>query len=345
MKLVESCFGTFNGKQVTSYSVENANGMSFTCIDYGCIITEINVPDREGAVENVVLGFDTVQEYLDHSPYFGCVIGRTAGRIGQASFEIDGVPYHLAKNDGEHNLHGGPNGFHNVVWESVVENKEHETKIIFSYTSPDREEGFPGKLAVTVTYTFNEENELTVSYQAVSDQKTIVNLTNHSYFNLSGHLKRTILDHELTVNSDGFLELDTTLIPTGKVLSVEGTVFDFREGKKIRLGIESDHPQTQIVGGGFDHPLLFNDSQPKKMMVVEQESGRKLEIDTDQPAVVFYTGNMLGNDFSIRGRQAEKHLGFCLETQQLPNRISELLVEKNEVYKTTTTYRFSLENK
>jgi aldose 1-epimerase len=342
MKLTETVFGTLHGRKVKSYTITNANGMELTCIDYGCIITEINVPDSQGNLENVVLGFDTLQEYIDHSPYFGCVIGRNAGRMKNASFEIDGECYNLSKNDGENNLHGGPNGFHNVIWDSTVENKENEVNIIFSYTSPDMEEGFPGNLHVTVIYTFNEDNELLITYKAVSDKKTIVNLTNHSYFNLSGNLKRTILEHELKLKSDAFLELDASLLPTGKVIPVDGTVFDFREGQKIARGIESDHPQTEIVGGGFDHPFLLSAQNHKQISLYDRESGRKLEMETEEPTVVFYTGNMLGNDFSIRGKQTEKHLGLCLETQKPPgdHNFPSLIVEKDQVYTSMTKYIF-----
>lgn len=344
MRLIETVFGTLNGKTIKSYTVESARGAEFTCIDYGCTMTKMNIPDRDGNVENVILGFDSLQEYLDYSPYFGCVIGRNAGRIKNASFEIEGVSYDLAKNEGANNLHSGPNGFHQVIWESVVEQKEHEVSIIFSYISPDGEEGFPGNLQVTVTYTFNEQHELLISYKAVSDKKTIVNLTNHTYFNLSGNLKRTILDHELTLNSDKFLELDDALLPTGKIVPVEGTVFDFRGGQQIAIGIESGHPQTKIVGGGFDHPFLLKGQSQREILLLDPVSGRKLEIETDEPAVVFYTGNMLPNDFFIRGRRSEKHLGLCLETQKPPGMMEQmpsLFLEKDQVYRSVTKYSFS----
>lgn len=340
MKLIETVFGNVNGRNVKSYTVQNNNGMEFTCIEYGCTITSIRVPDRNGKIENVVLGFDTLEEYKDHSPYFGCVIGRNAGRLENASFGLDGSVYHLAKNDGENNLHSGPGGFHNVIWDSKTDCKGNEVTIIFSYTSPDREEGFPGNLQVTVTYTLNDRNELLITYKAVSDQKTIINLTNHSYFNLSGNLKRNILNHEVMLDSDYFLELDATLIPTGKKSPVAETVFDFREWRPIKGGIESAHPQTKLVGDGYDHPFLLNGRQQKQIALLDNISGRRLEMETDEPCVVFYTGNMLGNDFSIRGIQAEKHLGICLETQKPPNLISSLMVEANQVYQSMTKYVF-----
>lgn len=340
MKLIETIFGRINGKNVNSYTIKNKNGMEFTCMEYGCIITSIKIPDRNGNAENIVLGFDTLEEYIDHSPYFGCVIGPNAGRLRNAVFEIDGVVYHLAKNDGENNLHSGPGGFHNVIWDSKVENKENEVQITFSYTSKHMEEGFPGNLETTVSYTFNNRNELLIAYKAVSDQTTIVNLTNHTYFNLSGNLKRTILDHEVTLDSDFFLELDSSLLPTGREIPVEGTVFDFRKGRQIKRGLESPHQQTKLVGGGFDHPFLLNGQEQKPIGLFDEASGRKLEIETDEPSVVFYTGNMLGNDFSIRGKQAEKHLGLCFETQKPPGKIPSLMMEANEVYRSKTKYIF-----
>jgi aldose 1-epimerase len=338
MELFETTFGTLDGKEVKAYTLKSAGGAELTCMEYGCMITEINVPDQYGNVENIVLGFDTLEEYVDHSPYFGCIVGRSAGRIKHAEFEIDGVPYHLSKNDGENNLHGGPNGFHQVIWDSAVEKTDSEVKIIFSYLSPNGEEGFPGNLDVNVTYTFNDQNELLITYKAVSDQKTIVNVTNHSYFNLSGNLKRTILDHELTLPSDRFLELDGALLPTGKVIPVEGTVFDFQNGRRVSEGIESGHPQTVIVGGGFDHPFLLNPEG--QICLVDHTSGRKLEIETEESAVVLYSGNMLPDDFSIRGVRSQKHLGLCLETQKPPGAMDSLVVEKDQVYLSRTKYRF-----
>lgn len=347
MNVIEGVFGSLNGKNVKSYTIKTDNGMELTCIEYGCIITEINVRDREEDLENIVLGFDTIEEYINHSPYFGCIIGRTAGRIENASFQLDGVSYELPKNDGVNNLHGGPHGFHNAVWESSVEAQENEVNITFSHTSPDGEEGFPGNLQVTVIYTVNNANELTITYRAVSDKKTVVNLTNHSYFNLSGNLKRTVLDHELILKSDSFLELDSSLIPTGKILPVEGTVFDFRKGRQILQGVESEHPQTKLVGGGYDHPFLLNDNHQKEISLLDRESGRKIDIETDEPCVVLYTGNMLEGHYEIRGKQSNKYLGLCLETQKPPNMMDHpdfpsSILEENQVYTSKTKYSFTL---
>lgn len=347
MKILESVFGEVNGQVVKSYQVITTNGMELTCINYGCTITKIVVPDKNGIKENVVLGFDTIQEYLKYSAYFGAVIGRTSGRIKRAMFTLSGEWYKLSENDNKNNLHGGPHGFHQVIWDSSFEEKADAVRITFTYTSPDGEEGFPGTLKVKVVYTIKNNNEIIISYQAISDKKTIVNLTNHSYFNLSGNLKRNILTHELTLNSDSYLELDGELLPTGNILPVDNTVFDFRKGLQVVQGVDTGHPQTKIVGNGFDHPFLLNTNNDQEITLVDHISGRKLVIETDQPSVVFYSGNALNNNFNIRGVQSGKHLGLCLETQIPPDMIDHpqfpsAVLEANELYFTRTKYAFGL---
>ncbi|MBE4907852.1 galactose mutarotase [Bacillus luteolus] len=342
MNVTEKIFGSLNGEEIKSYTVTTKKGMEFTCIEYGCIITSIKVPDHEGNIEEIVLGFDTIDEYVDQSPYFGCIIGRNAGRIENASFELDGNMYSLSRNNGEHNLHGGPNGLDTVVWNSIIKIRENEVDIIFSYTSPHGEAGFPGNLNISVTYTINQNNELLISYEANTDQKTIVNLTNHTYFNLSGNLKRIILDHELTLKSDRYLELNSSFIPSGNEILTEGTVFDFRQGSSIKRGVVSNDPQIELVGGGYDHPFLLSTNNEKEIELLDRKSGRKLVIETDEPAVVLYTANSLGENLLIRGRQSENYLGICLETQKPPNRISSFIIEANATYRTKTKYSFQL---
>lgn len=342
MNITESIFGEWNGQKIKSYTISNDHGMNVSCIEYGGIITGISVPDSKGNIENVVLGYDTLEEYTNHSPFFGAIIGRVAGRIAGSAFTLGGTAYQLQKNDGEHHLHGGSGGFHHVIWDSAAEKGMNEANIRFSYVSPDGEHGYPGTLEVTVNYTLNNENELVISYEAISDEKTIINLTNHTYFNLSGDLKRDILEHEVTIKSDHFLELDETLIPTGKFINVENTPFDFRAGKKIKEGVKSGHQQNMLAGGGYDHPFLLNTGE---MTVVDSESGRKLTVETDRPSVVLYTANMLGNDFQIRGVQSKRYLGLCLETQCPPDAVHHenfptIVLEKNEVFKTKTSFKF-----
>ncbi|GAE34813.1 aldose epimerase family protein [Halalkalibacter akibai] len=347
MNITKENFGELNGDTVTAYRLINDHGMQVSCIDYGCTITEINVPDQTGNIENVVLGFDTVEEYKNHSPFFGCIVGRVAGRIGQAEFDLDGKNYKLLKNDGDNHLHGGLHGFDKVIWDATVEETADEVKLIFTHVSPDGDEGYPGNVNLTVTYSLNNNNTFQISYEATTDQKTLLNLTNHSYFNLSGNLKTDILDHELTLKSDQFVELSDALIPTGHLLDVEATAFDFRLGRKIKDGVTSEHPQNKLVGGGYDHPLLLSANHQEEISLIDFSNGRKLVIETDEPAVVLYTSNMMGDNFNIRGVQARKYLGVCLETQHHPDAINHpefptIVLAPGEVYQTKTSYSFSV---
>lgn len=337
-------FGELDGKSVYAFHLKNKNGMELTCIEYGCIITTIKVPDKNGTFENVVLGFDDLEEYQKHSPYFGAVIGRVAGRIANGTFELDGKTYSLAQNNKNNHLHGGRKGFDKVIWKGTV--IENQSSVEFFYISPDGEEGYPGTLELKVTYTLNDQNELVIDYYGVSDQKTIVNMTNHTYFNLSGDLKRDILEHELTLKSDQFLSLNEGLIPTGELTNVEDTVFDFQAGRKVKEGISSSHEQNILAGNGYDHPFLLNKNGDQEIILVDEESGRKLVIETDEPSVVFYSGNQMNPRFNIRGVQAGKYLGLCLETQGLPDAINHpqfpsIVLEKGEEYRRKTTYSFS----
>ncbi|WP_299094188.1 aldose epimerase family protein [uncultured Metabacillus sp.] len=286
MNVTENIFGELNAQKVKSFTVRNDNGMEVTWIDYGCIITQIKVPDKKGKIENVVLGFDTLEEYLNTTSFFGSVIGRVAGRIKQSKFDLDGITYHLPKNEGGNHLHGGLNGFHTVIWDSHFEEKSDEVTIKFSHISPDGQEGYPGRLVVTVIYSLNNNNELVITYQGISDKKTLLNLTNHSYFNLSGDLKRNILEHELTIKSDCFLELNESLLPTGKFINVENTPFDLREGKKVLEGIKSDFLQNKLVGGGYDHPFLLNTNFQEEICLVDPASGRKMVVETSSNVTV-----------------------------------------------------------
>lgn len=347
MKTIVESFGRFDEKDVSAYTITNDHGIEMTCINYGCVITKIMVPDADGKVENVVLGFDSVEDYVKKSPYFGCIVGRVAGRIAGGEFELDGHVYKLAKNDGNNHLHGGIRNFSNIVWDAELIEKQEEASVIFTYTSPDGEEGYPGTVKATVTYTLNNKNEIRMEYKATTDKTTIINLTNHTYFNLSGDLKRDILDHTLTLKSDRFLELKEDLIPTGRFLDVEGTPFDFRNGRKIRDGAVSDHVQNKIAGNGYDHPFLLNEGEGEKIVLQDEESGRMIAVETDQPAVVLYTGNQLENNFSIRGTSSRKYLGLCLETQGLPDAIHHphfpsCVLHKGETYKASTVFTFGV---
>jgi aldose 1-epimerase len=344
LEITKKFFGETGGQEVHAYTLTNNNGMSVTCLDYGCIINELNVPGKEGTPENVVLGFASIEEYIEHSPYFGSVVGRVAGRINKGRFSLDGKDYQLAQNDGQNHLHGGLKGLDKVVWTAETSQTGENAKIEFTYVSPENEEGYPGTVSFRTVYTVTENNELISEYYATTDKKTLINLTNHSYFNLSGNFKSTILDHILQIDSDGFLELGSDLIPTGKTLDSQGTAFDFRMGRKIVDGTVSNHEQNLLAGRGYDHPFVLSGS--KGISLTCPESGRILEVETNQPAVVVYTSNQLEGDFTLNGGvKPQPYLAVCLETQKHPDAINHpdfpsIVLEKGEEYYSYTKYSF-----
>lgn len=347
MKITEWIIGKHKGQTIVAHTIENAAGMQLTSMNYGCTITKIVVPDRSGVLENVVLGFDTIEEYQENSAYFGSIVGRHAGRIAEGCFELDGKTYELAKNNNGNHLHGGIKGFDKVVWDVEITEGKDSVSINYRYLSKDGEEGYPGNVRVSVTYTLTSENDILLHYEGISDARTILNMTNHTYFNLSGDLKRTIKDHELTVKSDQFLELNEHLIPTGELINVDNTVFDFRYGRRIQEGVISKHPQNILVGNGYDHPFLLKDNHSEAIHLYDEVSGRYLVVETNQPAVVLYTGTQLGDDYSIRGIQSEKYLGLCLETQGVPDAIHHsnfpsTVVDQEQVYRSETKWSFKI---
>ncbi|GHH99535.1 aldose epimerase family protein [Neobacillus kokaensis] len=345
MNITEKDFGQYDGQTVIEYTLANDLGMTVSCLNFGCVITKMMVPDRHGKVENVVLGFDSLEDYLEWSPYFGAIVGRVAGRIQGSRFELDGKEFTLAANEAPNHLHGGRKGFNSVIWQTELFKDNQSVGVKFFYHSPDGEEGYPGNLETTVTYLLNNDNELKITYEAKTDQKTPVNLTNHSYFNLSGNSKRDCSDHTLKLDNDRFIELGPDLIPTGKLLHAEGTSFDFREGRKIEDGIQSTHPQNILAGNGYDHPIVFSQEGENTILLSDEESGRSLEVTTNQPCVVLYTSNQLEGPFSIDGVPARNYLGVCLETQGFPDAIHHpefpsVVLKPEEKYYQETTYRF-----
>ncbi|MDQ0256774.1 aldose 1-epimerase [Evansella vedderi] len=346
MQVSKEKFGELNGETITAFTLKNDAGFELTSIDYGCIITKMLVPDAKGTVENVVLGLDSIEEYEKYSPYFGATIGRVAGRIGGATFQLDGETYELPVNDGNNHLHGGHKGFDRVIWDTKVIEEKDYVGLEFTYFSPDGEEGYPGNLNVKVTYTLNNDNVFKIAYEGNSDKNTLLNLTNHTYFNLSGNLKRDILKHVLTMKSDRFIELNDELIPTGELLDVQDTVFDFRDGRVIQDGTTSTYKQNILAGQGYDHPFVLNSNHDREIVLEDRESGRNLVIETDEPCVVLYTGNQLTEDFEISGVKSKKYLGLCLETQKHPDAINQpnfpsIVLEKGKTYKSETTYSFN----
>jgi aldose 1-epimerase len=338
---------TADGQAVDLYTLTNANGVTAKIMTYGGIITELHVPDRDGKFEDVVLGFDNLKQYLAGHPFFGAIAGRVANRIAKGKFTLDGKEYSLFINNGPNSLHGGKVGFDKKVWKAEPTEKADGVALKMTYTSPDGEEGYPGTLCTTVTYTLTNANELRIDYTATTDKPTILNLTNHSYFNLAGPKSGDILGHELWLNADKYTPADDTLIPTGKLESVKGTPLDFKKPTPIgaRIGELKNFP-----GGGYDHNFAINKGGEEYTMtarVVEPKSGRMMEVFTTEPGVQLYTGNFL--DGSLKGKGGvtyHKHQGFCLETQHFPDSIHHpefpsTVLEPGRTYKQTTIYKFS----
>ena len=298
----------------------NARGLEVRAIPYGAIIVSIRVPDRRGDLADVVLGFDDLQGYLERSRYFGAVVGRYGNRIANGRFSLDGRTYQLATNNGPNHLHGGVKGFDKVVWRAQADRPEGGTRVVFSYTSRDGEEAYPGTLNARVTYEVNERNELSVEYEATTDAPTPVNLTQHTYFNLAGEGRGDILGHVLALDADQFLRVDETMIPTGELAGVAGTPFDFRRPTPIGARINDAHEQLKR-GTGYDHSFVVQGAPGLRRAahVVEPASGRTLEIVTTEPGVQFYSGNHLSGQAGKAGHTYAARSGFCLETQHYPD--------------------------
>jgi aldose 1-epimerase len=337
---------TADGKAVQLYTLANDKGTSVKFLSYGGIITQIQVPDRSGRIGNVVLGFKTLAEYESKSPYFGAIVGRYANRIAGGKFSLDGTNYTLALNNGANALHGGKKGFDKVVW--TVKPLEGASAEL-TYTSPDGEEGYPGNLKVRVVYNWTNENELKVEYEATTDKPTIINLTSHSYFNLSGDGAGSIENHILSVNADKFTPVDAGGIPTGEVKSVAGTPFDFRVAKPIGARIGSNDPQM-VNGRGYDHNFLVNQTGGAVTLdatLYDPASGRVMDISSDQPGLQFYTGNFLdGTTYGAAGKQYRQGDGLCLETQHMPDspnhtNFPSTRLDPGKTYKTVTIHKFS----
>ena len=343
-------FGTTaDGEAVEEYTLTNASGTEVRVITYGGIITSIRVPDRNGTLDNVALGFDTLEPYETQSPYFGAITGRYANRIAGGEFTLDGETYELATNNGPNSLHGGEKGFDKRVWSAEEVTDGDGVGLRLSYTSPDGEEGYPGTLETTVTYTLTDENELHIDYEATTDAPTVINLTNHSYFNLAGEGSGTIYDHVLMINAERYTPVDETLIPTGELAPVEGTPFDFRTPKTIGPGQRTPHPQI-VIGLGFDHNFVLNreegDDVTLAARLYEPTSGRILEVLTTEPGMQFYAGNFLDGSFAgTSDRLYRQSDGLALETQHFPDSPNQpefpsTELRPGETFESTTIFRF-----
>ncbi len=341
---------TPEGAEVSLFTLTNASGMEVRAMNYGGIILTLRVPDRDGNFEDVVLGYDALQGYLDETPYFGAIIGRYGNRIAGGAFTLDGQTYSLPVNNGPNSLHGGIKGFDKVVWEAAPFENGDGRGVVFTYTSPDGEEGYPGTLNARVTYTLTDANELIFDYHATTDKATPVNLTQHTYFNLAGDGEGDVLGHQITINAESFTPVDSTLIPTGEIAPVAGTPFDFTQPAAIGERINQTDNEQIRFGGGYDHNFVLDgpEGEMKQAAVVyEPTSGRVMEVSTTEPGVQFYSGNFL--DGIITGKNGhvyEKRFGFCLETQHYPDSPNQpnfpsTILRPGEEYQSRTIYKFS----
>lgn len=341
MKIQEKIVAEYDSKEIKFFQLENSHGLKVLLMNYGATLISLFVPDRQGNLADITLGFDSFEEYLGKNPYFGSTIGRYANRIGQAKFVLDGREYQLAKNDGENHLHGGIKGFDKVVWEAEPIRNSHLLGVNFSYLSPDGEEGYPGNLSCQVSYLLTESDELHISYLATTDKITHLNLSHHSYFNLAGQGQGDILGHELQIFASRYTAVDENLIPTGEIKEVEGTPLDFRQPRVIGERLNQ-------LPGGYDHNFVLDNRGGLGLAarVFEPLSGRMMELYTTEPGLQFYSGNFL--DGTIRGKGGKvygKHFGFCLEPQHFPDSPNKpdfpsTILRPGEMYRSLTIFKF-----
>lgn len=339
-----------NGAEVERYVLTNENGVSASFLNLGGIWYSMEVPDKDSKLADVLLACADVETYLRQTAHFGEIVGRNANRIGDATFTLNGITYALILNDnGKNNLHSGPDYYRERLWDTEVEEDELGTRITFSLFSPDGDQGYPGNASIAVSYTLTPDNSVKIDYQMTADEDTIANLTNHAYFNLAGHNSGTALKHKLWIDADQFTPIDDGLIPTGEIADVKGTPMDFTVMKPIGQDIDADFESLRF-GGGYDHNWCLNHREGELSLVVkvmEEESGRMMEVYTDLPGIQFYAGNFLDNDPGKDGAIYQKRDGFCLETQLYPNAInrpqfSSPVLKAGEEYRTTTIYHFAI---
>jgi aldose 1-epimerase len=342
LTIQKEIYAQFNDDEIIySFTLKNKRGVEVKILNFGGIITSIKTPDKSGHIENITLGHNSLQHYIDDNSYLGAIIGRYGNRIANGKFILEGVLYTLAKNNPPNHLHGGHMGFNKRIWEATSKINKDSVTLTLNYVSKDMEEGFPGNLYTTISYSLTSENSLEIVYKAKTDKKTIINLTNHAYFNLSGSFSNDILDHQLQINATKMLPIDEFLIPTGDMALVENTPFDFRTFKPIGKDIDVDNKQLNL-GLGYDHCWCLNNPNKgvrKIASAYHKKSGRLLEVFSDQPGVQFYTGNHLNGKHQFR-------TGFCLETQHYPDspnhkNFPSVELKPNEIYTSNTSYKFS----
>ena len=342
-------FGEIDGKSVELYTLSNESGAKVSITNYGGTVTSIVVPDKGGKMGDVVLGFDSVAEYVEKSPYFGCITGRYANRIANGKFTLDGKDYSVATNNDPNHLHGGLKGFDKKIWKARIGNMGDSPSLVLTYTSPDGEEGYPGTLNNSVTYTWTQDNALRIRYKSTTDKPTILNLTNHSYFNLAGEGDKTNLQHRVKINAEHYNPIDETSIPTG-IAPVEGTPFDFRKPTLIGKRINEENEQLKN-GKGYDHNFVLKKTDDGKLMtaavVTEPTSGRILTVKTTEPGIQFYTGNFLDDLKGKGGKNYAHRSAFCLESQTFPDSPNQKefpspVLRPGETYSQVTVYHFGL---
>jgi aldose 1-epimerase len=343
MTVTKKEWGTMpDGTPVELYTLSNQAGIEVDVTTFGAMLTRVAVPDRDGNAENVTLCLESLEDYRAGHPYFGCVVGRYANRIADGRFSLDGKEYKLATNNGKNHLHGGNEGFDKKVWQAEPIESDEAVGVRLTYTSPDGEEGYPGELSATVRYELTAENELVMDYTAVTDAPTVVNLTNHAYWNLGGADSGSVLDQQLVIEADEFLPVDDTLIPLGTPMAVAGTAMDFRQGETIGARIDQ-------VEGGYDHCYLLNKTADGEMSLAarlgDPESGRVMEVYTTQPAMQLYSGNFLDGSLSAHGNTYNKHGAVCLETQHFPDSPNQpsfpsTVLRPGEKYHQRTVHKF-----
>jgi aldose 1-epimerase len=338
------------GEEIDLYTLRNAHGVEATITNFGGRLVTLKVPDRAGKFEDIVLGFDSLEPYVAKNPFFGALAGRYANRIANGEFKLDGKTYTLLKNNGPNALHGGALGFDKVAWHSSLVSAHGGVALQISYLSKDGEEGYPGNLHSTVTYTLTDSNELHIDYHATTDKNTVVNLTNHSYFNLAGHAHGNILDQQLTLNADRFTPVNANLIPTGELRPVEGTPFDFRKPHTIGERIDAKEQQMEY-GAGYDHNFVINHAAGVPAVtlaarVSDPASGRTMKVLTTQPGVQFYTGNHIAGEIAGKGGATYRiRSGYCFETQHFPDSPNHpdfptTELKAGETYAESTVFRF-----
>ena len=351
VSITKSFYGiTKDNTKVDLYSFKTENGMQVDIINYGGIITSLKVPDKNGETKDIVLGYNKLEDYINENPYFGSIIGRYGNRIAKGKFNLNGNQYTLATNNDENHLHGGNIGFDKVVWEAETKINSNSSSLILKYLSKDMEEGYPGNLYTTVTYKITNDNSVEITYEAQTDKTTVINLTQHSYFNLSGDFNQSILNHKVKINADQFLPVNKSLIPTGNKLNVSMTPFDFRNYKEIKKDINADDLQLNY-GNGYDHCWVLNDYKNGYRLIASayhEESGRLMEVYSDQPGLQFYTGNFLDGSLPQKGEGFYNfRSGFCMETQHFPDSPNQhdfpsVTLNPNEKYNSKTTYKFKV---